>query len=76
MGLDAMILGYSPWDYKESDTTEWLSTHILDLSTDYLSDQEHIPGAWNTGYSFRLMEWDVYWKQDGGLRVSLVSLTA
>ena len=32
----------------------------LDLSTDNLSDQGHIPGIWDKGYSFRLMEQDVY----------------
>ena len=21
-------MGYSPWDHKESDTTEWLNTHM------------------------------------------------
>ena len=42
---------------------------FLDLSVDTLSDQGKIPGIQERGYSFRLMEWDVYWKQDQGLRV-------
>ena len=25
------LLGYSPWGYKESDMTEWLSTHTLHI---------------------------------------------
>ena len=41
----------------------------LDLSADNLSDQGHISGTWDKGYSFRLMEHDIYWKQDQGLRV-------
>ena len=32
----------------------------LDLSADNLSDQGHIPGTQDKGYSFRLMEGDVY----------------
>ena len=32
----------------------------LDLSANYLSDQGHTPGIWDKGYSFRLMELDVY----------------
>ena len=32
----------------------------LDLSADNLSDQGHIPGMWDKGYSFTLMEQDVY----------------
>ena len=42
---------------------------FLDLSADNLSDQGHIPGIWDKGYRFRLMEQDVYWKQDQSLRV-------
>ena len=34
-----------------------------------ISDQGHIPEIWDKGYSFRLMERDVYWKQHRGLRV-------
>ena len=41
----------------------------LDPTADNLSDQGHIPGSWDNRYSFRLMEWDVYWKQNHGLRV-------
>ena len=36
---------------------------------DTLSDQGQIPGIQERGYSFRLMEWEVYWKQDQGFRV-------
>ena len=32
----------------------------LDLSADNLSDQGHISGTWDKGYSFRLMEHDIY----------------
>ena len=32
----------------------------LDLSADNLADQGHIPGIQDIGYSFRLMEQDVY----------------
>ena len=32
----------------------------LELSADNLSDQGHIPGIRDIGYSFRLMEQDVY----------------
>ena len=30
------LIGYSPWDHKELDTTEWLSTHLHYFKT-YLS---------------------------------------
>ena len=39
---------------------------FLDLSADNRSDQGHIPGTWDKGYGFRLMERDVYGKQDWG----------
>ena len=42
---------------------------FLDLSDDNLSDKGHISGIRDKRYSFRLMGWDVYWKQDRGLRV-------
>ena len=42
---------------------------FLDLSADNLSDQGHISGIRDKRYSFRLMGWDVYWKEDLGLRV-------
>ena len=41
----------------------------MDLSADNLSHQGHIPRIWDKGYCFRLMEKDVYWKQDRGIRV-------
>ena len=35
------IVGYSPWDWAESDTTEWLSTHIH--SNQKQNDLRNIP---------------------------------
>ena len=26
------LVGYSPWDHKESDTTEWLSVHTQSIA--------------------------------------------
>ena len=37
---------------------------FLDLSADNWSDQGHIPGTWDKGYGFRLMERDVDGKQE------------
>ena len=39
---------------------------FLDQSADNWSDQGHIPGTWDKGYGFRLMERDVDGKQDWG----------
>ena len=35
------LVGYSPWDWAESDTTEWLSTHIH--SNQKQNDLRNIP---------------------------------
>ena len=64
IGLRLMIKSFFfPLEYG----TEVNYCSSLDLSADILPDQGHIPEIWDKGY-FRLMEWDVYWKQDCGLR--------
>ena len=55
--------------FPQAYGTEFNYCPSLDLSADNLADQGHIPGIQDIGYSFRLMEQDVYWKQYWGLRV-------
>ena len=40
------LVGYSPWSHKESDMTEWLSTHIGKLSPS--TDHNYTPAKTNT----------------------------
>ena len=50
--------------FPQAYETEANCCPSLVLSVANLSDQEHISGIQDKRYSSRLIEWDVYWKQD------------
>ena len=36
-----ILIGYSPWGHKESDTTEWLQLHFPFLDSNWINTKDH-----------------------------------